>query len=132
MWDDAEMKAVELKERNESIVAMRDGGKKFSEIAKVIGISYGRVRQIYCWRKWRENRPAQWDDGLSVRASNCLRNANIENREDVKRKVLAGEIWRGGKSHYRNMGWKTYCEICVWAGLSEPKKPTRKTPTTIY
>lgn len=61
---------------------------------------------------------------FSTRSENILRNANWTTAEDVKRAHSSG-YFRPGNPH--NCGWKSYVEICKWAGIT----PVAKSKTMI-
>ena len=111
-------------ERNNEIYQLRKQGKTLREIAARYKIGPERVRQIEI-RKLRDLRnskdPDCWWYGLSERTSNCLRNADINSKEE------ALEGLKNGKINFRmngtkNYGWKCHIELHKWLGLPEPKK----------
>ncbi len=112
-----------LGERQKLAYTLRKEGMKFKEIGERMCISVNRARQLYSFAEYLLNREPHWDDGLSVRAANCMNNLNIHSREDALKAYQSG-ILRVGKRSPRNYGWKSHKEVAKFLGLPEPtKKP---------
>ena len=105
---------------------LRGKGFTFSQIGSDLGVSSGRAREIFKKAERLKKYHAEGENGcpyygLSVRAANCLSNVGIMSRDDAKTGILSGNL-HPTKNHTRNLGWKTFKEVCKWAGLKEPKR----------
>ena len=58
--------------------------------------------------------------GLSFRAMNICSNADFMDRNQITEAIKSGELH---PTKQRNHGWKSYIEICEWAGLPTPIRP---------
>lgn len=121
-----------LNDRMLAIVRLREFDKlTFKEIGKSIGICGGRASDLYKTAKRRQEWHAKGESGdpyygLSTRAINICRGANLLNREQILEAVKDGRLTTKGRPRYRNYGWKTHVEIHKWLGLPEPIKSHRQ------
>ena len=113
-----------LGERLTRVIQLREHqDKTFKEIGQAIGCCSGRAQQLYHHAKRKQEYHAKGDNqlyyGLTVRAANCLYNANITEKSQVAQFVAEGRLKK-----IRNCGLKSQIEICKWAGVPPPAKPT--------
>ncbi len=117
-------KKARLGERHYTVFRLVEDGAGFTAIAKQMGISCSRVRQIYFISKRKLSRADHWTDGLSTRSVNCFRKWAIESRDDALKAFRSGRLRPDNKGP-RNYGWLTHKEVAKWLGLPEPKKPNK-------
>lgn len=122
------------------VYELKNRGVKFREIGERLGITANKANHRYHEEVWRRSMPRgrNWWDGLSVRATNCLANANLCSRKAVLKAFKSGRL-RPNVYRYnaygirimagstRNYGWNTHKEVAKWLGLPEPVKPAAKT-----
>ena len=123
---------VDPVERGKKVVALRDSGQKYKEIAYLFGVSPSRVQHMYHAHKAREKRKARWQGcDLSPRARNCLyneffhvvghdwskSNGNefLEVMDAIRQRIGEGDITEARLSRVPNLGKKSLAEIMVWA-----------------
>ena len=100
---------------------LREQGLTYTEIGKRMGITAGRVKQLYSIAKHR----LEWSNyffGLSIKLGHLLNNIGIHNREQALEAFNSGKL-KPGKGGIRNYGWKSHKEMAKWLGLPEPMKP---------
>jgi hypothetical protein len=112
----------------EKVLEMRSSGMTFKKIGEHFGVGVERARQmeISANRIMKERtNPDCWWYGLSVRTSNCLKNADIESKQEALDAFKCGKLnpRMGGTKNY---GWKCHKELADWLGLPEPKKGSPK------
>ena len=114
----------EYTERNNEIYQLRKQGKTLREIADLYKIGPERVRQIEI-KKLIDLRnsedPEIWYYGLSQRTSNCLRNADINSKQEALDGLKNGKI-NFKMNGTKNYGWKCHLELHEWLGLPPPEK----------
>jgi hypothetical protein len=109
------------------VLRLREVEKKtFREIGSLLGVCFSQASNIY---ERAVRRRQDFEDGekvnpyfgLSCRATNCCRNANLMNRAQIMAAIKEGSFHPKIKNS-RNFGWKTYLEIHKWLGMPEPKR----------
>lgn len=112
----------ELTDRQKMVLALRAEGGTFGKIGHILGVCSGRAAQIYknaIWRKKQIEDLANNPDsmfGLSCRAANILYNNDIKTRPQVVAALETGRLAFPEWKKVRNLGKKTYKEICKWVG----------------
>jgi len=117
----------ELTQRLSSVIALREkGGMTFKLIGVTIGCGAARAASLYHEakrrQKFHEERANNPYYGLSVRAANCVNNANLMTRAQIAAAIKDGTLHPRNVHRCRNYGWKTHVEIHKWLGLPEPQK----------
>lgn len=77
-------------------------------------------------REWMQSFPNL--EGLSTRLFNIFSNTGLT-KSSIRTLLGTGDYYAYLNSplrRYRNFGWKSWMELCVWAGLPEPRKPRMK------
>jgi hypothetical protein len=121
-------------DRLQTILLMREQRKSYRSIGNDLGLSGERIRQIlqrkdYVLNRQKTNPTLLSMQDLSVRLLNCLKTAGCKTREDARRRVLDGSIWK-----VKNFGLRSYRELLSWLGMKEVKTiarqsgPKRKDP----
>ncbi len=126
-----------LTERLLTTIALRESeNKTFRQIGQLIGCGPARAAQLYHDAKRRQKYNDEGERGnpyygLSVRATNCLTNCNLANREEILSAVQRGLLHPTKKDGYgplRNYGKKTHDEVCQWLGVPVLEKPRKRCP----
>lgn len=114
---------IRPKERYWVVYNARRNGATFKKAGSIIGVGVERARQMVFkverYLKDERSEPKVWWFGLSERAKNCLLNADMKSREDV-RNAIANRKIRPLKFP-RNYGKKTHLEVLKWLGVEAGK-----------
>lgn len=93
-------------EKRELVYKLRNEGKTYRQIGKIIGVSVERVRQIHLI-----NNLLKWHDGLPTRTANCLLNAGINSFDDLISAYKSDLI---STKKIKNYGTKSHRELIKW------------------
>lgn len=106
--------------RSQEVLRLRAEGLYFREIADRIGVSIGRVSQIYRSAVRRVVNGPDWHDGLGTRLVNISKLLNIRSRSDLESAYNDGRL---NPRVTRGYSWGSHVAVAKWLGLPEPKKP---------
>jgi DNA-directed RNA polymerase alpha subunit len=96
----------------------KEKGLTLKSIGDKFKISGNRVRQIHALLKRKTNEPERWDELLSVRVRNCLKNVDIETKEQAIEGLKNGTIH---PRKIKNYGYISHDELCDFLQLPECK-----------
>lgn len=102
------------------IVELRDKKATYSAIAKEIGISRHRVKQLYVDEKAREIKSLEWTGSLSGRAKSIIKMMGLKSNEEVLKAIRSGVLTGGS-----GFGYKTFYEICKYVGFDKKEGGSR-------
>ena len=115
--------AAELSDREKVAYDLRKKGKTFKQIGRVLNCTKGGAWLLHRNAEKKLNSESSPYDGLSTRATNCLINFGLTDKESVARAIKSGALYPGVIiNRYRSYGLKTHIEICKWLGLPDPTK----------
>jgi hypothetical protein len=110
-----------LTDRDTRVLELRRSGLTFKDIARALGVSYSRARDLYHRAELREKQDASddpFDQIPSVRTAHALLGAGAKTKDDVRRLVdgaLPGDVAGLGEGGLR--------EVREWLGMdSLPSK----------
>lgn len=118
---------IKLTQRQADILKMREAGLGCGVIAKKLKISPATVSLHYKHAKIRVayNTAGLSGDpffGLSTRIKFVLSNYNCTTRDDALKAVISGRL---NARDTRNLGYKSFDELCQWLDLPIPVKGTK-------
>ena len=91
------------------LLALRRAGLKSKEIAALYGVKAGTIRMQFYYAKVDSEAARQWTAGLSVRATNVLRDARLTSEAEVAEALAEDRLqWMP------NCGLATTNEIKNW------------------
>lgn len=115
-------------ERLVKALMLSEQGLTYSQIGKNLGVSYSRAYQLAA----KAHRLAGFENndlsGLSVRATNCLRQENITSLSELKKAFLSGKVAPGVIPNY---GHKTHLEVCHFIGVQAKGMDLKTNPETV-
>jgi hypothetical protein len=115
------MKPPLHQQRRDLAFALRQQGKTFRQIGKVLGVCPERAREIYGRAREITLGRHHWTEGLSIRIQNVLLNAGLFTMEAVEEAIKARKLrphWRPLKvEKLRNYGKKSHYELCEFLGV---------------
>ena len=99
--------------------------KTYAEIGQQIGRTKSYAQYLYLRAKWiqgayEDGEKVDIHFGLSSRSRNICETDGIMGRKEITEAIKSGKLH---PTKQRNHGWKTYIEICEWAGLPTPIRP---------
>ena len=129
------MKSAEviIGRRNVKAVELRRSGMTYKQVGEALGVGPCRARQIVVNSEWKLRLVEEGKDKkriavleLGVRACNVLCNARIAaDRASVREAIEDGRL-NPRPNGLRNFGWKTYTELCEYAGIENPNLQRKK------
>jgi len=95
---------------------------KYREIAEIMGVSCANARQLAIKGLHELKFQETWMGklGFNGRMCNCMANAGIHTKEDLVRAIKSGSFHYGRPGNTRNLGRKTYLQICLLLQLKLP------------
>tara|TARA_B100001964_G_scaffold55656_1_gene62905 strand:+ start:128 stop:616 length:489 start_codon:yes stop_codon:yes gene_type:complete len=122
-----------LGSRKVKAVELRRSGMTYKQVGEALGVGPCRARQIVVNSEWKLRLVEEGKDKkriavleLGVRACNVLCNARIAaDRASVREAIEDGRL-NPRPNGLRNFGWKTYTELCKYAGLENPNLQRKK------
>ena len=130
------MKSAEviIGRRNVKAVELRRSGMTYKQVGEALGVGPCRARQIVVNSEWKLRLVEEGKDKkriavleLGVRACNVLCNTRIAaDRASVREAIEDGRLNPKPSKGPRNYGWKTYTELCKYAGIENPNLQRKK------
>ena len=122
-----------LGSRKVKAVELRRSGMTYKQVGEALGVGPCRARQIVVNSEWKLRLVEEGKDKkriavleLGVRACNVLCNARIAaDRASVREAIEDGRL-NPRPNGLRNFGWKTYTELCEYAGIENPNLQRKK------
>ncbi len=71
-----------------------------------------------------------WHDGLDARTINCLSTRNYQSKAQMMADLKAG-LLHPNVAKLRNFGWKSYVNLCLWAGMHPGSRTHRAKTNTL-
>jgi len=104
--------------RDEQILALRRAPHTLAEIARILGVSRERVRQLVARAERREAARTSIDslDALPTRIANALRNHGYTTKDEVRAAFLEGRFNRDDE-RISGVARKSVALIAEWAGI---------------
>lgn len=113
--DDKRLNNIWTDEKVAELIAMRESGKTFPEIAKHFGCSSLRVNQKYHHAKSQEKYFPDEFKGLGTRAKYIMLQLGYSTKQDILHAVFDGTL--SYKCDVPNYGKVTHKEVLAWLGL---------------